>query len=149
MVFSLLVPFASAISAWLSSWYSTKRALKTERHKMKFNATMKVADFRQNWINSLRDELAQFQSYGVYPHHDPTKDREFFRLGTKIELLMNPSDPDYQELQQRMYGFLNSASSDSATKYSQNTEFVVLCQRILKREWERLKKDMHAMTENE
>lgn len=90
--------------------------------------------------------MSAFQSYGVLPGSDPTKNREFYRLGTKIELLMNPNDPDYQQLSKLMYQFLMASEGDTFAKYGKNAEFVDLCQKILKREWERLKADLQSKT---
>lgn len=146
LVFSLLVPTVSGIVAFLSAWYSTRRALRTEQSKLAFQGTLKISEFRQNWINELRDCISDFQSHGVLPSNDPTKDREFYRLGTKIELLMNPNDPDYDQLQGLMYEFLVAANGDTISKYGNNAEFVEVSQRILKREWERLKADLKSKT---
>lgn len=142
LVISVLIPLLSAIFAAISSWYATRKALKTEHHKMRFDGVLKIAEFRQEWINTLRDEMAEFQSYGILPGSDPGKERDFYRLGTKIELLMNPHDPDYLELQEHMYNFLSVADGDTIIKYRQNAGFVALCQKILKREWDRLKSDI-------
>ncbi len=121
----------------------------TGKINMNFAGMLKISDFRQAWINSLRDEMAEFQSYGILPNSDPTKEREFYKLGTKIELLMNPDDPDYINLQTQMYGFLSAADGGRLEKYSQNSDFVKLCQKILKREWDRLKQDIdHGVTQN-
>lgn len=145
LVVSVLIPLVSAVVAVASSWYSTRRVLKAERTKLAFQGDLKIAEFRQAWINSLRDEMSEFQSYGILPGHDPTKERAFYKLGTKIELLMNPGDTDYKELQALMYSFLSVANGDKIDKYSKNAEFIEVCQRILKREWDRLKSDIsHA-----
>lgn len=144
LVISILIPLLSAIVAAASSWYATRKALKTEHLKMRFNGVMKIADFRQAWINTLRDEMAEFQSYGILPGSDSTNKRDFYRLGTKIELLMNPGDPDYPELRKHMYNFLTVSDGDTNDKYSQNAAFVELCQKILKREWDRLKLDIET-----
>ena len=109
---------------------------------MKFDGAIKIADYRQEWINTLRNEMAEFQSYGVLPNGNPTNERDFYRLGTKIELLMNPEDPEYQTLQKYMYNYLMASEGDTIDKYSQNAAFVELCQKILKREWDRLKSDI-------
>ncbi len=122
LVFSLLVPSVSAIVAWFSAWYSTRRALHTEQSKLDFHGTLKISEFRQNWINELRDCISDFQSHGILPDNDPTKDREFYRLGTKIELLMNPNDPDYDKLQGLMYRFLGTADGDTWSKDGNNAE---------------------------
>ncbi|WP_297769973.1 hypothetical protein [uncultured Alcanivorax sp.] len=142
LVISIFVPLLSAFFAAASSWYTARKALKKEHLKMKFDGVMKIANYRQAWINTLRDEMAEFQSYGVLPDSDPTRERDFYRLGTKIELLMNPGDPDYEELQNYMYNFLLVSDGGVIDKYSKNAEFVELCQKILKREWDRLKLDI-------
>ncbi len=63
--------------------------------------------------------------------------REFYEKGTKIELMMNPNDPDYAALHACLYSFLSAEGL--VGKYSANPEYVEVCQRILKREWEVLK----------
>jgi len=142
LVVSIIIPVASAVLAALSSWYSTRRALKTERERLNFQAKLKVNEFRQSWINDLRDTMSEFQSYGVLPDGDPSQEKEFYRLGTKIELLMNPKDPDFGKLQQYLYAFLHTSDGDAIDKYGVNAEFVATCQGILKREWDRLKADL-------
>jgi len=101
---------------------------------------LKISEMRQAWINNLREAMAIFQSYGVTPGIDQHERREWYEAGTKIELLMNPDDPDFAELQQRMYAFFGSA--DVEDKFTANPEFVAICQRILKREWEVLKAEV-------
>ena len=118
----------------------------TGKINMNFGSMLKIAEFRQAWINSLRDEMAEFQSYGILPNSDPTKERAFYKLGTKIELLMNPDDPDYKNLQAQMYEFFSVADGETHHKYSKNSEFIKLCQKILKREWDRLKSDIDHCT---
>jgi DNA-binding ferritin-like protein (Dps family) len=86
--------------------------------------------------------MISFQSYGVTPGLDHHEKREWYEAGTRIELLMNPADPDFDELQHRMYAFFGS--TDETDKFSANPEFIEICQRILKREWEVLKAEVKA-----
>ena len=95
---------------------------------------------RQEWINSLRDAMSKFQSYGVTPGVSHSTGREFYEYGTRIELLMSPKDPDYAELHYCLYGFLTA--EDIMDKYRANPSFVGICQKILKREWEMLKREI-------
>ena len=104
---------------------------------------MKIAEMRQAWINSLRDEMAKFQSYGITPNIESTNAREFYEHGTKIELLMNPNDPDFAELQKCMYSFLGAC--EASEKYSMNPAYIEICQRVLKREWEVLKTELSSI----
>ena len=103
---------------------------------------LKIAEMRQAWINDLRDAMATFHSYGVTPALDQHGTREWYEAGTRIELLMNSSDADYGELQDRMYAFLGAENVQD--KYTANPLFVEVCQRILKREWEVLKTEVQA-----
>ena len=87
--------------------------------------------------------MAEFQSYGVTPGMDPASEKEFYALGTKIELLMNPNDQDYKSLHGHLYGFLGSSKGSTEDKYRNNAPYIETCQRILKREWERLKNELN------
>ncbi|QYE34656.1 hypothetical protein KZX46_18135 [Polymorphobacter sp. PAMC 29334] len=104
---------------------------------------IKLADMRQVWINNLRDDMSAFQSFGVTPDLDHGNNQEFYRLGTRIELFMNPDDPDYEALTDVLYGFLSAKSTFE--KYSANPRFVKVCQRILKREWDVLKNELRLI----
>ena len=120
------------------------------RENAKLNARLtsklKLVEMRQSWINGLRDDLAAFQAIGVTPDVEHANEREFYRLGTRIELFMNPNDIDFPELKRCLYAFLEAEST--LEKYSANPAFVSVCQRILKREWEVLKAEMRAFDEN-
>lgn len=142
LVISFIMPIGSAIIAWLVSIYSIKKTLQSEKERRIHESVIAISGFRQRWINDLRDALAEFQSFGVHPLTDAALERDFYRLGTKIELLMNPMDEDYEELQGIMYGLLSASSGDTIAKYKLNPDFVEVSQRILKREWERLKNEL-------
>lgn len=137
---TLIIPVIAALIAFigvgLTVFFSWRNANKTLRSAH----TLKIAEMRQSWINSLRDAMSEFQSYGVTPGVSQITERKFYELGTRIELLMNPKDPDYDELHQCLYQFL--AVNDVNGKYSANPHFVAVCQRILKREWETLKQEI-------
>jgi hypothetical protein len=82
--------------------------------------------------------MAGFHSLAIMP--SSVDKGEFYRLGTKIELLMNRSDPRYQELNQCMYDFLTAHSREE--KWSCNAPFVAICQDVLKTEWDVLKREL-------
>jgi hypothetical protein len=103
---------------------------------------MKLSDFRQAWINGLRDCLAELQSIGMTPDQEAKRNQRFYELGTKIELMMNNKDEDYEPLQKIMYRLLSATNQEE--KYGCNAEFVEVCQRILKREWKVLKVALRA-----
>ena len=112
---------------------------KSAQKRRSFDSILKISEFRQQWINNLRNTMAEFQSYAVLPNDDPTKRREFYKLGTKIELLMNPDDEDYNTLHKSLEDFFDKAPAPREEKFEVDEKYVEICQRILKREWKRLK----------
>ena len=139
----LFVPLMSGFVGWLTAYYTSLRVKRSERERIQFERLMKISEFRQLWINSLRDCMSEFQSYGVTPGLTPASLREFYALGTKIELLMNPADQDYNALKNCLYQFLESSEGSTYDKYGSNSQYVAVCQHILKREWDRLKEELN------
>ncbi len=149
VIYALMVGAVSTAGAAFGSWLSSRATIRATRHaleginrQIEFQRLAKVAEFRQAWINDLRESMATLQSIGVTPNLHQQVQTEFYRAGTKIELLMNRGDIRYKELQDCMYAFL--AAETIEEKYLCNTPFVSVCQDILKTEWEVLKKDLNA-----
>jgi len=121
----------------------------TER-QLEFNAAGKIADFRQQWINDLREAMAKWRSFGAYPVEGETPmqreetAQEINRLRVKILLLMNRSDPQYAKLHHLLYSVEYAMAY--ADKESTDDPFVELFQTILKTEWETLKTDLAKAT---
>lgn len=86
--------------------------------------------------------MVDFQSYGVIPNGGGgNKKREFYRLGSKIELLMNLNDSDYDSLLALLDEFVYKSSATEYEIFEFDERYVAICQRILKREWNRIKSD--------
>ena len=134
------IPIAVAIIA-LAGVIVTLRVQRDHfRKQIRSAHALKLAEMRQEWIHRLREAMATFQSYGVTPDLKHDKQREFYEAGTLIELYMNRDDPDFPELSDHLYEFLSAESN--LDKWAANPDFVILCQGILKREWEVLKRDL-------
>jgi hypothetical protein len=112
---------------------------------------------RQEWINKLRELLAEYDAilYDILAN---------FRFGTalkskeegvstimkanlircQIKLFINPNEVDHVALLDLISKLYNAASSQDDKQMKEFTkledEYVALAQRILKREWERVKK---------
>ena len=132
MIVSGVTGVITALITSLFVCYSAKK-------RRSIDSVLKISEFRHQWINDLRETMAEFQSYGVLPNGDPTKKRAFYRLGTKIELLMNRNDEDYEPLHDMLEAFYDKASAPDTEKFDVDEKYVAICQRILKREWDRLK----------
>src|SRR5258708_885555 len=86
------------IFSFLSVWLSGRTADRNAQRQNDLAAKMKLADFRQAWINDLRDCLSQLQSRGLASKHNPKELQELCRLALKIRFLMNKKDADYGRL---------------------------------------------------
>jgi hypothetical protein len=120
--------------------------------RQQFKANVVSAN-RQTWINALRDTVSEYQSsvngmtvflsagkYNTSEFHERFDRLEFLRA--KIKLLINPNEADHQKLVEIVSGQKPGQLTDeelSRMIASQN-ELTVVTQKILKREWERVKK---------
>ncbi|MBP6361905.1 MAG: hypothetical protein KA233_00050 [Novosphingobium sp.] len=134
------IPLIAAIIAFAGVAATITVQARYFQKQLKSSHTLKIAEMRQAWINDLRTAMAVFQSYGVTPDSNHNEVREFYETGTRIELLMNPADPDFDELQSAMYEFVGI--EDTTEKFMANPKYIEICQRILKREWEVLKAEL-------
>ena len=125
-----IIALAGVIATAIVAYLNTKRQLRSAH-------TLKIAEMRQAWINDLRNTMALFHSYGTSPDIDHRNRREFYETGTKIELMMNPLDEDYEPLIEAVNRYLDAATQDE--RFEINDIYVEICQRILKREWAVLK----------
>ncbi|WP_374313977.1 hypothetical protein [Dongia sp.] len=136
------VPLIAAILALCGVTLTIVIQARNFNRQLRATHILKISEMRQEWIKNLREAMATFQSYGVTPDMNHSDKREWYEAGTRIELLMNPADPDFDELHERMYKFLGA--KDPIEKFSANPAYIAVCQRILKREWEVLKAEVQA-----
>jgi hypothetical protein len=131
--------------------------------KRQFNATV-LSGNRQKWIEALRDTLAELISLlatalvikskwkdkwerGRGPlNAEPTLLDKFERIiltQAKIQLLINPVDPDHQQLDRAIDIAQRRLQSEDAVETETENDIrtiVALGQAILKNEWQRVKK---------
>ncbi len=144
LVTFILVPIVSAIVAYVATRYATRTALheaaKVRRHK----ATTQIATFRQAWINEQRNDLAEHGAIctaASVSTKDGVPQEKMYRLAElaiRISLRMNPTDEDYPALKASLVDDrirISEKEGKSSTK--------AISQRILKREWDRLKEELY------
>ncbi len=135
-------PLAAAIISLLGVVVSIAIQSRNTKRQLRSAHSLKMAEMRQDWINTLRAAMAEFQSYGVTPNLDQLSQRQFFEAGTRVELLMNPEDPLFAELQTRMSAFLTAHTE--MEKHAANAPYVAACQKILKNEWQLVSRQLNA-----
>jgi hypothetical protein len=113
-----------------------------------------ISNNRQQWINTLRDTIAQFLAKQqatrsrfdakTLPHAEFLEHYEkAARLAYKIYLLLNPKESDHAELATciaRMLGSVDRSSDPSFDFNAALGQVLDLSQEILKREWTRVKR---------
>lgn len=111
-----------------------------ERNNRLIAAELKKAEFRQAWINTMRDDLANYSAlhWSRELQGGVEQRREAVALQARILMRMNPEDRDYEVL---LSSLLNPVASPSEGREA----LVIVGQRFLKREWERLKDDLAAI----
>lgn len=114
-----------------------------------------LAKNRQDWINTLRDELANFTSlilhadetlaFYVTPQtrsaesHSTSVITEIYRRFHKIRLLSNANEPDHQHLINLLNSSIDALRKPGTHPSELVDAIIAASQQILKREWERVK----------
>ncbi|KZB70678.1 MULTISPECIES: hypothetical protein [Thalassospira] len=118
----------------------------------------KTSEFRQDWINSLRSEVAnliscaraavdgyQFKVEDVPGHWERMKPdfQKMNEAGARVRMLLNPSESLSKEvlstLVQMEKLFTNDQGPDREKLYSLDRKLVEQVNAVLKEEWERVK----------
>lgn len=129
--------------------------------RLQFKASVISAN-RQEWINTLRDCIAEFQvkakivtvetklasqdstSFASDPISFDQAVEKMRVLLNKVALLINPYETDHADLLKLMKKVedlcINEDSIDDEKHNSLQKEITTVAQKILKREWERVKK---------
>lgn len=104
----------------------------------------RIAAFRQNWINSVIETLTTYQS--IEATRDPSLDmrpddaRQMSALRAKLEIFLNPNEPDTVELLEKMDKM--KASTDRNVRAAHEADIVRVARQLLKREWARIKNEL-------
>lgn len=129
-----------AVFTFLSVWLSGRNANKTAQRQSDLAAKIKLADFRQTWINQLRDCLSEFESMAMISDRRLEELEKLHRLAQKIRLLMNRNDSRYERLSEVIDQLIKDLDPDGRADIVR--ESTALLQDILKAEWEVLKRDL-------
>jgi hypothetical protein len=105
-----------------------------------YTRALKLTNHRIAWIQRLRDEMAGLLSWGMTPFSDHVTHRALLESGARINLLMNSGDTDYEKLAELVTTLQSALTSHEKRPFAD--EYVKVCQRILKREWEAAKREL-------
>ena len=137
LVVSVGVPVLTGIVAAVVSYLPTLANNNAQNRQRELTHQLKLAEFRQAWINDMREDFALYTartwSDDLIEGVDARKERIITH--TRILMRMNPNDPDYEAVR-------SSLLTPKAVPEDGREALFLIGQRVLKREWERLKKDL-------
>lgn len=145
---ALLVALIGAGSAIFGSILGAVISYFTTRYQ--FRATV-LSGNRQQWINTLRDSLADFLSTASLikadvedsmANVDDFKKRmeRLYLMVSRIKLLINPKEDDHLELVDRIDSLRVAVTKRDTDVSGDVGDITEIGQKVLKREWERVKK---------
>jgi hypothetical protein len=153
-----LAPFISSVTALVAvivgpivTFRITKKQIVASQAMADLQARASVlSKSRQEWINTLRNEIAGFIS--LTSHALPTimvntqnggdtlsLTQEIRLHVEKVKLLINPNEDDHIAIVKHMEATVASLSTFNFQIEAANEELAAIAQRVLKREWERVK----------
>ncbi len=144
-IVAALVALIGHVLTRLNTRTQAQIARETAQLSARLSANVKLAEMRQAWLNSLREEMTAVVALAVAGELSKGPTESYSRAGTKIELLINPHDQDYAVLKKAMARFLGIEGAEPSL--SANDEFVDVSQRILKREWDVLKNEIKSVVD--
>ncbi len=106
-------------------------------------AKVKLAEFRQKWIDELRIDMAEYQSEGMLLHRQPANLPKVLELGARIKLRMNPRDENFERLSNCIIEIRTARNSEEALDAMD--PYLAVSQDILKAEWDVLRKDLKKL----
>lgn len=148
-ILSLIIAGLAVFFGPMISVFVTKKTLNANS---KIAAKNLISPIRQEWINDLRNtliELTSKTSHYMVAGIEDRKDSEYYRiteLEHKIKLLINPLEEDHtllvdsiKELTTNLY---KMGWESEILFWEKHREVITISQKILKREWERVKNDI-------
>ncbi len=151
--FSLLIALLAVFFGPIMSFFAAKLTLRSQIAVAERTIRSQVLSVnRQQWINTLRDTISEYVSLLWVSSAGFLDDQNSYpemqrvtQVKTKLSLLLNPTEEDHKQLDQLLTkAMVQVAQESQKTQVSKefidiHDEITRLSQRILKREWERVK----------
>ena len=110
--------------------------------EIRTHAELKKSEFRQAWINDQRNDLAALVGASLrLTLDDPIVTETDASTFARILMRMNPKDEDYKELKELLERHTYGLNQGESLVFEHS--LIEIGQRILKREWEVLKKELN------
>lgn len=135
-----IIAAASALGAAIFAFIAAMITAKVQRRNAELEAktasNIKLAEFRQLWIDRLRED---FVSLKIKIAQQPENiDRELGEHIYRIFLMINKDDPHIEEIR----SLINECLKGGAEGRNAQVRLLSIFQRVLKNEWEVVKVDL-------
>lgn len=159
---ALLAALLTLLGAMVSAWVARRNTTMQVALQQK----LKHAEFRQDWINVLREQMSRFQALAYSKPAEAATSSDVADAMLRVVMQLNPKDRNYEKLTGLMYDVMNHGRalagkvSENVTSQSTivahvqlpsnplvdaNADFVTVCQDILKTEWDVTKKGLYSL----
>lgn len=111
-----------------------------------------ISPIRQAWINELRMIIAELTSKAAHywaSGYEDREDADYYRiteLEHQLKLYLNPRESDHLELLDKVHKMTDEIGASNTKMdivfWEAHNAVIEISQQILKREWERVKKDI-------
>ena len=157
---SLIVAALAVVVTPAASWFIATRKIRSSleitnkqiRSSLEAANKQIVAPMRQAWINKLRELLADFTGRThhywntTFAHRSENEYQDLVSLQAHIVLMLNPTEEDHQDLEKLMRKMVVALLEDDVGPQSEypglHGEMLALTRKILKTEWNRVRKPM-------
>ncbi|MEW2912259.1 hypothetical protein [Leisingera sp. JC11] len=141
------LPFAAFLIKYISDSAAEKRAARERRLHLELSRRLKLADFRQAWINEVRGNFSDILSIASNPEARAGSDIDLInRKIFSVMLRLNPKETEAKALARKI-----SELQDAQDEHLHGSvlELASLMNAYLKAEWDRLKKELEDYSEVE
>jgi len=148
---SILLPITTMLIVVVGFLITRKQLKSTQKLALENIRIEVLSKNRQDWINTLRDELSNYigklNEYRYLNKLDDIEEltikdvliiKEVTTIVTKIELLLNPTEKTHQDLIKLIKNMNKNIQTEN--EILSREKFIEYSQKILKEEWERVKK---------
>lgn len=145
LVATIGIPLVTFIVTTVSSLSATKRNQLNLRFERELARRLKLADFRQSWINELRNDLAEIAAASLLGEEEMSWElrRSYNMAIGRILMRVNQEE----ELSESLISAINelaeyNADDDAVQNGEPQTRFTNSGRELLKFEWNRLKSEL-------
>ena len=144
LIVAILAVVVGPMVAWAIAKFQIRSSLEVSNKQI-------TAPMRQAWINKLRELLAELTSSALHYHvagFEDRTDEEYQRvtlLEAHIQLMLNPNEKDHQRLEVLMRSMVAEIEKGRSDEFpGLYDEVIALSRKILKSEWDRVRKPIDA-----